>query len=372
MEILVTIASNLNARDLGNFRLVHSKFANAGTPLLPRNGISVLNTSACLKELQQLLQCHSIASSIRQLTFFYGEWPVCTRQQWETHPLLFGGNDRLNAAQPHAYNTSKADKAFADYLEFVTVEQSRRYCEDVNAIFEALRLLGNLQTVIISNMHTLHRCHNLKYRNLRKRIWMTPRIKRGVAPMVQAFLLALSSGFPNVNSLTINGAFRPADIYLGSSVSQFPSIQKLQINFFRIVQNTIQVFLQAFPNLLHLSMGFRGWGPSIPDIIGGLFWPCLKTLCLHDMWASEQEFFSIFEHHQNTLEYFRLSNPALTQGSWRSLFTRIRNLHAQGHVTADGELFGCRSQDTIYMDHSALALLTRFMQDHHAPWPFAD
>lgn len=364
------IASYLDATDLCNFRHASWKFARAGTSLIARNGLSVLNTSAGLREIRQLLQCRSIATSTRQLTISHGDWPVCTRQEWETHPLLFGGQSRLQTLQ-----TAKADKAFAAYSAFIVEEQNRGPDEDVDAISQTLALLSNLQTIVISHMQiwSWHPSRNTKYRNLQREIWMTPYIDDAVAPAVQTSLLALSSRFPNITCFTIYGTFDPAELYRCRAGLQFPNIHKLCIVSLQVQENeeVTQNFLQAFPNLVDLSLTFKGWGPSVPNITGKLFWPHLKKLRLDDLWAAEGDIFSIFEDHRYTLEYFSLGNATIVQGSWRSLFTRIRGLGARGQVTADGELYGRRSRDTLNMNHVALTLLRGFMRDKQAPWPFS-
>ena len=370
IEILMEIAAYLNATSLGNFRLASRKCARAGISLITQNGLSVLNTSAGLREIRQLLQCRSIATSTRQLTISHGSWPVCTRQEWEIHPLLFGGQSRLQTLQ-----TAKADKAFAAYSAFIAEEQNRAHDEDVDAISQTLTLLSSLQTIVISHMQTWSWCpsRNTKYRNLQREIWMAPYIDDAVAPVVQTSLLALSNGFHNITCFTIHGTFNPAELYRCGSVLRFPSIYKLCIVSLQIQENEdmIQKFLQAFPNLVDLSLTFKDWGPSIPNIAGKLFWPHLKKLRLDDLWASEGDILSIFKDHQCTLEYFSLGNATIVQGSWRSLFTQIRDLGAHSQIIADGELYGRRSKDTLNMNHAALTLLRGFMRDKEAPWPFA-
>ena len=104
---------------------------------------------------------------------------------------------------------------------------------------------------------------------------------------------------------------------------------------------------------------------------GKLVWPHLKNLRLDDIWASEQGFFSIFKDHQYSLEFFSLGNATIVQGSWRSLFTKIRALEPKCQISADGELYGRRSKDTLFMNHAALTLLRGFIRDRQAPWPFS-
>jgi hypothetical protein len=345
-----------------------------GIWVMARKGLSTLNTSSCLNQLQQLLQnCGCIARGTRKLTISHGSWPVCSRDEWERHPLLFGGNDRWNAIQTS--DMERVDIAFAEYKMFIAEEESRRFSEDVDIIANLLNLLPNLQTIVISHMrgYSWHPSRNTKYHILQKKIWMAPFMDNKVAQAVQTFLLAFSKKFINIACLKIYGTLNPGDLHLSPSDSQFPSIHKLCVMSFQIVENedVIQKFLQAFPNLVDLSVKFQGWESSIPNVIGKLFWRHLKTLRLDDLWASEEDIFGLFERHQRTLEQFKLGDTTIIQGSWRSLFTRMRSLRIQAQIVVHGELYGRRSRDTITVHHhGAAARLTSFMQDQDAPWPF--
>jgi hypothetical protein len=370
LEILSLIAAELNAHDLKSFRLVIVKWASVGASLVARNGISILNTADCLQELSDFLDSELVHSA-RKFTIFHGEWPRCSRQEWETHPLLRGGNDRSNLVYVQDRYALKADKAFREYSNFIKGEEGRRYWDDVYAINRALEALSNINTVNISHIQTWHPSHNSKYQDLQSRIWMAPTRQDGVSSAVQTFLLAFGQGYPNITSIAINGTFDATDVHLSGGTT-FSGIQKLQVTSFKVLQSQedIRLFLQAFPNLTHLSIGFQGWGPSIPDIIGRLFWPKLKVLKVNGIWASQQEILAIFEHHQSSLEEFTLNHAALTQGSWKSLFTKIRHLNTQVHVSAEGELYGRRSKDTLILHHAATARLLEFMKDLTVLWPF--
>jgi len=133
----------------------------------------------------------------------------------------------------------------------------------------------------------------------------------------------------------------------------------------------VQKFLQSFTNLNTLSISFHGWGPwPWPVGIGRLFWAHLSFLHLSGVWASEEEFYSLFERHKDSLHQFTLKNAALTQGSWKSFFTRIRCISSSAQVLANGELYGRRNKDTIYMHANRIDLLAKFIQDQNLPWPF--
>jgi hypothetical protein len=320
-----------------------------------------------------LQSCSSIAEGTKQLTISHGSWPICSRGEWETHPLLFGGNDRWNAIQ--VTDGDRVEEAFSEYKKFITEEQDRRLPEDVETIAYLLNLLPNLQTIVISPMQdwSWHPTRNTKYHNLQKRIWINPYMHNSVAEAVQTLLLAFSNKFINIPCLTIYGTLDPSELYLSPSSSRFPTIYKLCVMSFQILENgdVIQKFLQSFPNLVELSVKFQGWESSIPNIVGELFWPHLKALRLDDLWASEGDIFDLFKRHQHTLERFSLGDTTIVQGSWKSLFTRIRSLCLTTQIVVDGELYGRRSRDTVTIHHhGAAARLTSFMQDQNVPWPF--
>jgi hypothetical protein len=366
-EILIQIASYLNARELRSFRCINRRCSRAGISFIARNGLSVLNTSTGFNDIQQL--CKSITGSARKLTISHGDWPVCTRKEWEVHPLLFGGQSRFQTLQ-----TLRADKAFEDYSAFIAEEDTARPHGHVDAIFETLNLLSKLRTIVISDTKAWawHPSRNTKYRDFMQKIWMAPRIDDNVAPAVQTFLLAFGDKFPHISCLEIHGTLNPSELYLCRPGLQFPSIHKLSITSLHVGENeeVIQKFLQAFPNLEDLSIMFTGWDQSILSIVGGLFWPNLKKIRLDELWASEDDIFNFYKSHQYAIEQFNLGNMTLIQGSWRSLFTRIRGLNTRGQIAANGELYGRRSRNTLNMTPAALSRLVHFMQENKAPWPF--
>ena len=76
VEILIMIAFNLDAVDLGNFRLTNSDLSCLLVPLVAWNGISIMNTLECLRDLHKLLEWNKIADAARKLTIYFGEWLV--------------------------------------------------------------------------------------------------------------------------------------------------------------------------------------------------------------------------------------------------------------------------------------------------------
>jgi hypothetical protein len=368
LEILNQIASYLNSRDLKSFRLVNCKFARVGISLIAHNGLSVLNTIWGFEEIRELLKCESIAVTTRELIIYHGAWPVCSRAQWEIHPLLFGGQSRIQNFQ-----TAQADKAFADYSKFIEIERNRTSEENAEVFSHTLRLLPNLKAVTISHMQNLswHSSRNAKYQALQRKIWITPYIADEVTIVAQRFLLALSGGFRNVTSLTIYGTLNPTESFLRHS-GQFQSISTLCIRSLQVQENPslIQNLLRSFPNLVEISLTFTGWSQYIPNVLGDVFWPHLKRILLVGLWASEDGFFNVFKSHCQTLEIFGLCNVTIVHGSWRSLFTQIRSLGAHSEIFADGELYGRISKNTLKMDQAALSLLFNFVKDKNFVWPF--
>jgi hypothetical protein len=148
MEVLISTASHLDAKNLSNFHLVSRQCARAGLSLIPQNGLSVLNTAGSLRELKHLLESPSIANNTKDIMIIQGTWPVCSRQEWETHPLLCHGNDRSRAP----LKPKSADEAFAAYSDFVEEQVARRYHDNVNDLFKILRSLPNLHAVTVTNV----------------------------------------------------------------------------------------------------------------------------------------------------------------------------------------------------------------------------
>jgi hypothetical protein len=360
-EILLAIASNLRAKDFRNFRLVNKRIANTTLCLIPKNGLSVLNTVRSLQGLKQLLGYPAISNNVREVTLFHGEWPICSRREWETHPLLCGGNDRTNACGIYPVDSTLANNAFAEYEAFITEEQSRRLADDVICLFEILKLLPNLRKFAITHIDCFA-CQpttTAKYHSLQRRIWLTPYQDHDVAPAVRLFFLAAGKGFPNIKEFGIKGTLDPASLEIPQSAPEFST---LNISCYGLPGSevTVQKFLQSFTNLNTLSISFHGWGPwPWPVGIGRLFWAHLSFLHLSGVWASEEEFYSLFERHKDNLQQFTLKNTALTQG-----------ISSSAQVLANGELYGRRNKDTIYMHANRIDLLAKFMQDQNLSWPF--
>ncbi|KAF4626839.1 hypothetical protein G7Y89_g11319 [Cudoniella acicularis] len=371
-EILLDIASNLNAKDLLNFRLVNRRFARIGLEFVLQNGLSVMNTARDLRKCHQLLECPIIAKNVRQLSFFHAEWPPsCPQKEWEIHPLLFGGNDRLRV-QNLRINPRQTRQAFRNYLAFIKEEQERRYFDDVSRLSQIIRSLPNLRSAKVSHMQNFvwKPALNPRYRNLQSTIWVAPYLVNNISSAVEMLLLALAENLA-LKQLEIIGSLNPILLNLQYQFIPLQRIQKLLISSLLVKDNedSIGEFLRAFPNLTELRIKFQGFGPTV-RILGSLRWPSLRILSLSGIWTSEHELFEVFKNHSSTLHFFNLGHSALTQGSWKFLFTRVRTLRSEAKVTAEGELYGRSSRETLNMTPQEIKKLDVFMEDSKEIWPF--
>lgn len=359
---------------------MNRRCAQAAISLIPRHGISVINISRDIKELQYILRCPAIANNVKTLRIFHAEWPICSRHEWETHPLLFGGNERIRPS--HRIPTSASARrlckqAFRAYKDLIREQQCRRYAEEIETLFKIFTMLHNLTTIQVSDMHDYlwNPRENRRYHKLQKSIWISPFYSNNVTRTVEAVLVASGSGMTNlgqVKALHISGGFDPRELYIQHTTNPYSHIQYLKIHDFRMCENEMSIrnFLRGFPGLHTLSISFQGWGPSI-DIFKSLHWPKLGQLDIRGMWTSESEFAGILERHSKSLKQFSLHNPALTQGSWQSLFTNIRALDTQAEIILSGELYGRTSGDTLNMEcNQVRSDIADFLRDHESVWPF--
>jgi len=372
IELLNNIALYLSRSDFCNFRLVHRTLAATTLHQIPRNGISLLNTAYDLERLQSIIMCPEIAINVRQFRFLYSEWPLgYSRKEWETHPLLFAGNNR-----GQTNFVVDADEAFEAYVAFEAKERNRIHTDDVATLKLVLKGLPNLKSIEIChiNSYVWKQTSNFRYNDLLKRIWISPYLDDELSPGLAILLSALQNDFPNIRKLEIKGSLNP-DFMVSNFFkpsNSFTQIRVLNVESLRVILNesTIIKFLNAFPDISEASLRFQGPCLSI-NIIGYLKFPSIKSLQLCGVWTSEQEIFQTFEHHHRTLESFALKSSALTDGSWRSLFTRIRDLRSNSKVTGEGELYGRTSKETLDMHLPGISTnFTKFMEDYKAEWPF--
>lgn len=358
VEIILIIVSNLDSKNLGNLRLVNRALAGACAECIVRNGISIMNATRWLEDLEYFLTRQYVVKFTKQVTIYSGQWPLYTRQAQE-----------------------EVEKTFLGYSPFVK-ERIIKYNREVYTIRHTLLSLGQLHTIVISHANNVSQIQ--KYQNLPRDIKMTFEVSDEVAPTVQSFLLAYGNGQyaeNNIRTLNINGRFDPGHVYLGSAPCCFRNIQKLYIESFQVRYNedVIKNFLQSFPDLLELSLSFQGWGDCLgwgyefPLLFKGSFWLHLQTFYITEALITEDDLFEIIERHCNTLRSVTLGNVALPIGSWQSYFTRVRGLESQTNVIVKGKLFSQGVKELL--DFSTKTdytyMLTNFMQDKYCHWPFS-
>jgi len=266
-ELLTYIASELNSIDLSNFRLTNRKCAQAAISLIPRHGISVINMSRYINELQDILRCPAIANNVRTLTIFHAEWPIFSRHEWEEY--CFGD----------AIPSRQLDRGFSTYEEVITGQQDSSYSQ----LNQLVTMLPNLTTIQVSNIdiHILNPRLRRQFRKFLASIWCSRLYPYYMKRPVEA-VLAVSTR--HVKALYISGKFDPRELNIGQPYSY---IQHLRIHNFRVDENQtwIRRFLQGFPELHILSVSFDGWDPSV-DIFQSLHWPKLKQLDIRKLWTS--------------------------------------------------------------------------------------
>ncbi|PMD42332.1 hypothetical protein L207DRAFT_424909 [Hyaloscypha variabilis F] len=330
VELLTFIASELDSIDLSNFRLVNRACAQASTSLIPRHGISVMNMSRDMKELQYVLQSSGFAKNVRKLRVFHVEWPICSRFD--------------SASARRLYR-----KAFSAYREIITEQQCRRYSEEIEGLFQILAMLPNLISIHVSDMHDYlwHPKVNRRYHKL----------QRQAIPK-------------QLNTLRISGGFDPGELY--HTAASFSHIQHLNIHDFRTCGNEklIREFLMRFPNLVTLAVSFQGWSPSI-NALELLYWPRLEELEVQGIWTSESEFAGILERHSKSLKSFSLHNPALTEGSWQTLLTKMRAISTSAEIRLSGELYGRTSGESLDMGcNHTRSCIEDYLRERESDWPF--
>ena len=372
-EILILIAADLSARDLGNFRLCSRRCAQAGIYFLAKNGFSIVNTSGCLEDFRELLQNKILAKSVREVSLLHEQWPAFSRLEWEINSLYLQATNFSASSLETDYRSAPrpelSDEAFTAYQSFIFRDQRRLSHDHVRFLVDILGSIPNLRTINVSSVLYLiqNSSPRLKYLNFQQSIGLSPFTVDLVDYATQSLLLALRCGLPNVKRLIVRGILNPGQLNIAWS-TKLPCIELLHLSTLQIIENQAAVrdFLLTFPNLVKLFITFKGYGSTT---IESLYYARLEKLHLGDVWATEQDLFGLFQRHQRTLRSLHLCNPLLIQGSWRSLFARIRSLKCNVLVTGEGEF---RQQDKarIKMTPAGRESLATFMNDIHAPWPF--
>jgi hypothetical protein len=130
--------------------------------------------------------------------------------------------------------------------------------------------------------------------------------------------------------------------------------------------------LGAFPGLTTLSIRTFPRGPinhqRLP--LQQMRWSDLQFCDIVDTWVPENELFGFTEQHP--LKRLTLKQVKLTSGSWKSFFSRARQLKPRPNIIYKGILPHRDSEGCFIEDFKSQRLLDLFLTDTKRPWPFWD
>ncbi|KAL2261990.1 hypothetical protein VTK26DRAFT_2794 [Humicola hyalothermophila] len=99
-------------------------------------------------------------------------------------------------------------------------------------------------------------------------------------------------------------------------------------------------------------------------------WSDLQFCDIGGTWVPENELFGFTEYH--SLNRLSLKHVTLTSGSWKSFFSRVRELKPRPNIVCEGILpegiLPSRDSDSF----KSQRLLDWFLTDTKHPWPFPD
>jgi hypothetical protein len=337
-EILIEIALELSGRDLRGFRLVSFRCACAGKYSLNQNGFTVINVSRYLDAFEDLMACKVISGNTKAITLAHGDWPmISSYREWKHYPLLLAARYHFKlSGRLRLLRRRKATRAFADYRAFIKEEQERESQTDIALLARILESLPKLEAITITSVQywSGNLSRNIMFSNLQSSIWLFPYMLDWLQNPAHTLLSAFQARLPrNLQSLTFDGTLDLDEL----NIATYPGIKRLRIKLLRAASDPtiIQQFLSAFPDLTEVSINFLSWGHV--SLI--CHWENLQSLYFGHFIASEHDLYALFERHQQTIRYFRISNANLTQGTWRSLFAKIGELKSPAVVTLNGGLY---------------------------------
>lgn len=318
-EILTNVAKGLDSvKDLRSFRLTSRACAAACFTILSRH-LTVMNTEESLNEMCRVLERGDWRST-KTLTIRNAEWPICSRAEWATHPLLHGGKEQWL----DALSSAACDRAFLKYASFVSAEVQRTFYSDFLCFSSIISHLPQLSAIRITPIHSLawHPSISPRYLALVNRIWLRPSFKRGTRFATKRLLPALNQ-FPRITSLEIDGnfeAFAPA--YNVDHIRQL-KIQSVEVDPLR--KYDLTDFLSAFKNLESLTVRINDTSPSASVPLDCLHLPHLKSFHIDNMTVSETSLFVFLRRHLQGMD-FNFMNMNIWDGDWESVVGQLSQL----------------------------------------------
>ncbi|KAK8859501.1 hypothetical protein PGQ11_010235 [Apiospora arundinis] len=371
-ELLGAVLAHLPVRDVKATRLACKGLAAVAFPLLCTH-LSALNLLYCLDQLEAFLTSVGPLASTKKLTLYHGTWPVCTRTEWEVHPLQqYDTHPQAFLRDRTGAHQLAADVAYERYDEFIQSEASRDWRRDLARLRRILRLLPNLQTIAVSQLQARPREREecTQYARLRKQIWMFPLVRDTIDGLLDA-LFHLLAECPRVQELELRGrvSLRPRRTH--PSTKTVAQLVLQLANLSGSDAGVLLAVLEMFPNLHGVSVGSgKTSRPGPPLALDGGVWHRLRTIALDGFCVGEDDLVEMMRDSQ-ALARMALLNITLAQGTWRTFCSKARQLRGRIELqiagTIDGLEVGCCRVDL----HGGRALLLgRFLAEPGSPWPF--
>ncbi len=332
-ELLAHIGSLLFYRDLCRFRLVSQRCAVSTFHLITRH-LSLLNTSYSLDDFLSFIKPRSPFT--RQLTIYHGEWVACSKAEWAIHPLLCHPIPPQYLFKKDSDAHPVIDLAYRNYKTFVATESRRNFETDAKRLDLVLSCLPNVRTLKLTHFGTWRHWHseNPKFSRLRKAIWIGPRLRGSVNHILQTFL-AVSHRFQSIDELVIEGRLDLTHFDDPGLPTTFGTIRTLRITSTPEICERRQEFLgfiQSFPKLELLDLTLSA-AAVLP--LEGLRCSRLHTLCLTNIWSSEETLLKIIEINPQ-LRTITLISITLSGGTWHSFYNRLNRVERRVSVLAGG------------------------------------
>jgi hypothetical protein len=323
----------LGARDLGVFRRACHEFAALTSHLIPRHGLSVLNTVNSVNELLSLLENPHIARNTRSLLIYSAEWQRYHWWEWESGFL----EKRQTSESCQSLNTKMA---YRNYKKFIKLEQSRTSNTDKQMYSRALARMPALQSIRIQPLRCFpwnpHPSH--QFSRLQRDIGLSPPITIGMEELVHVFLYILQSDTVHIDTMSVIESFNPSRLPVGKF--SLENIRYLHVESFYVFKNEQRAdeFLLAFPNLVEISLSFSiRWQPRY-TLLPRASWRFLRIMRLKSVHSTEEDILSLFARHTSSLQRFCIRDSCLDQGSWQSLFNSMRNVAPSVEIEVKGTI----------------------------------
>ncbi|KAL2169444.1 hypothetical protein VTG60DRAFT_6073 [Thermothelomyces hinnuleus] len=366
LELLGAIALELPIADLRHFRLLSRRYADAGFPALVRE-LSFLNTLDTADALQTLSRSpYGSLGAAHHLTIYDGAWPVAASQEeWVGHCLFLSSKRKR-------YNPIATQLAYQRYEQCSRQEASRTFETDVHLFRTVLVHFPSLRELTLSHIHTwrMRYLNHAHFLNLTNSIWVIPSFESFVAKTMSRLLPALGT-CSRLQRLNVDGLLDPRDLAPG----RYKTIRHLCVNAILAgegLDDSIANFLGAFPGLTTLTIRTFPRGPisyqRLP--LQQMRWSDLQFCDIMGTWVPEDELFGFTERHP--LKCLTLKEVTLTSGSWKSFFSRARELKPRPNIVCQGILPNRDSRGWLVEDIKLQRLLDFFLTHAEFPWPFSD